>query len=405
MNSQASNCADSLALFPGAHLGVLGGGQLGRMFTKSALQMGYSVTVLDPGKECPAGQIATHHLCAEYNDRQALSSIAKCDAVTIEFENIPLESLQYLTAHTRLAPKPDAVAIAQDRAREKKFARDHGIATVPYAFIEASSDVAACCQAIEFPAILKTARLGYDGKGQVVCENLADAVKAFESLGSVDCVLEQRIELDAEISVVLARGFDGSLSICPVAENQHERGILDVSIVPARVDQQLQKKAIAMASSLADALDYAGVLAVEFFISSDGEVLMNEMAPRPHNSGHYTLDATTLSQFDMQVLALCGLQLPACSLLSPVVMLNLLGDRWIANEHQSGEHGQPGEPGQPNWHNLLKDTAGSAHEVTQILHLYGKTSARAGRKMGHVNFLSPHVENAIAVAKGIKSIL
>ena len=393
MNPQSSNSADSQGLFPGAHLGVLGGGQLGRMFTSSALQMGYSVTVLDPSSESPAGQIATTHLCAEYDDKHALATMAECDAVTIEFENIPVASLQYLAAHTRIAPKPDAVEIAQDRSLEKAFAKEHGIDTAPYAFIEASSDVAASCKDIIFPAILKTARLGYDGKGQVTCTNLTDAVNAFASLGSVDCVLEQRIELAAEISVVLARGFDGRMSICPIAENRHEQGILDVSIVPAQVDQELQKKAIEMASSLADALDYVGVLAVEFFISSDGQVLMNEMAPRPHNSGHYTLDATTLTQFDLQVLSLCGLDLPGCNLISPVAMLNLLGDRWV------GQHDQP------NWHELLKDFSGNAHDVTQILHLYGKTSARPGRKMGHVNFLSPQVANAIAVAEHIKSVL
>jgi len=393
LNPQSSNCADSQALFPGAHLGVLGGGQLGRMFTSSALQMGYSVTVLDPSSKSPAGQIATTHLCAEYDDKQALATMAECDAVTIEFENIPVESLQYLAAHTRIAPKPDAVEIAQDRSLEKAFAREHGIDTAPYAFIEASSDVAASCKDIIFPAILKTARLGYDGKGQVTCVNLSEASKAFETLGSVDCVLEQRIELAAEVSVVLARGFDGRMSICPVAENRHEQGILDLSIVPAQVDQQLQKKAIAMALSLADALDYVGVLAVEFFISCDGQVLMNEMAPRPHNSGHYTLDATTLSQFDMQVLSLCSLELPACNLLSPVAMLNLLGDRWVGQQHQ------------PNWYDLLKDCSGAVDDVTKILHLYGKTSPRPGRKMGHVNFLSPQVGNAIAVAEHTKSVL
>lgn len=371
-------------------LGVLGGGQLGRMFCTSALRQGYRVTVLDPDKNSPAGQLATRHICAAYDDPSALDAIAECDAVTIEFENIPLDTLHAVSSRTRLSPSPDAVAVAQDRSLEKSFARQQGLPTVPYVLLESGSDIRASASEVQFPAILKTSRLGYDGKGQVVCNNPEEVETAFTSLGSVNCVLEQRVDLAAEVSVVLARRDDGVIIVCPVAENRHENGILDITIVPARVDDQLQQQAVDMACSLANALEYAGVLAVEFFITRDDQVMINEMAPRPHNSGHYTLDATTVSQFDLQVLTLCGLELPHCRLLSPVTMLNLLGDRW-------------GDT-QPDWQALNLSDKGST-EVCRQLHLYSKSKARPGRKMGHINYLATNPDVALEAAECAKKHL
>ena len=279
--------------------------------------------------------------------------------------------MRFLEHHCRVSPPSTAVEIAQDRLEEKGFANKHGIATAAYAPIENTEDIPAACELAGFPSILKTARLGYDGKGQVVCRNLAAVTEAFEQLGQVACVLEQKIDLACELSVVLARGMDDEVAVFPVAENMHENGILDISLVPARVDEELQQTAIEKAVILARALDYVGVMAVEFFVTETGQVLMNEMAPRPHNSGHYTLDATTASQFDLQVLALCGLPLPECSLLTPVAMLNLLGDRW--------------ENAGPHWAEVFTN-----NETAQpCLHLYGKSEARVGRKWGMSILLQP----------------
>jgi len=368
---------------------MLGGGQLGRMFVLSALQMGYRVVVLDPDPQSPAGLIATEHLQADYQDQAALDRLASCDAVSIEFENIPLESLTWLASKTRVSPPPKAVEIAQDRVLEKNFANQHGVKTAVFAVIENADQVQAAADQVGFPAILKTARLGYDGKGQVVCADVDTLAKAFESLGGVVCVLEQKVDLQVEVSVVLARGSDARTSILPVAENSHENGILDLSIVPARVDPAKQDAAIEMAIKLANALEYVGVLAVEFFITQDGKVLMNEMAPRPHNSGHYSLDAVDNSQFDLQVLAVCNLPMPDCKLLSPVVMLNLLGERWA--------------PGMPDWPSLLGETSGP--DASTHLHLYGKAEARPGRKMGHVNFLAESLDAALESALKAKASL
>lgn len=372
---------DTTVLYPGATLGMLGGGQLGRMFTVAALQMGFRVVVLDPDSGSPAGQLATRHLQADYDDESALQELANCDAVTIEFENIPLASLRFLEQQVRVSPSSAAVEIAQDRLKEKNFANQHGVATANYALIETSDDIPGATEVTGFPSIIKTARLGYDGKGQAVCENLEDVAAAFERLGSVACVLEQKVSLATELSVVVARGLDTKVVVFPVAENTHENGILDITVVPASVNKGLQQSAVHKAKALAEALNYTGVLAVEFFITSDGDVLMNEIAPRPHNSGHYTLDATSSSQFDLQVLAVCGLPLPECRLLSAVAMLNLLGDRW-------------GDTA-PAWSNVFEAVSTN---VQPCLHLYGKQQARAGRKMGHVNFLAADSTAARAAA-------
>lgn len=371
-------------LLPGATLGVLGGGQLGRMFTLAAKVMGYRVVVLDPDPASPAGEVADTHLKADYRDAVALLRMAGlCQAVTTEFENVPADSLRSLAKHCRVAPSAEALAVAQDRLTEKQRARAHGCDTAPFANIETEADLAAAWAAVGAPAVLKTRRLGYDGKGQARVGSLTELAAAFARLGRVPCLLEGFLPLQAEVSVVLARNAADEVAFFPLAENRHRNGILDLSIVPAAVAEEVADSARRMAAGLARGLDYVGVMAVEFFVLADGRVLFNEMAPRPHNSGHYTLDACVTDQFQQQVRALCGLPLGDPRLLSPVVMVNLLGDVW-----------RP----QPDWRALL------AHPGVQ-LHLYGKAEARPGRKMGHYNCLAASREAALALAESTRAEL
>ena len=367
-------------ILPGATLGVLGGGQLGRMFTLAAKVMGYQVVVLDPDPASPAGQLADIHLKADYQDAVALLRMGSlCQAVTTEFENVPAASLDMLAKHCFVAPSPQALAVAQDRLAEKNRAREFGCETAPYANIENESDLVHAWTQIGAPALLKTRRLGYDGKGQARVSSLNELVAAYAELGNVPCLLEGFLPLEREVSVVLARNQADEVAFFPLAENQHRHGILDISIGPARVPDSLAETARQMAAGLARGLDYVGVMAVEFFVLSDGRIVFNEMAPRPHNSGHYTLDACATDQFQQQVRALCGLPLGDPRLLSPVVMVNLLGDVW------------QGKNAQPSWNELLK------HPGVQ-LHLYGKAEARPGRKMGHYNCLATNVEDALKLA-------
>jgi 5-(carboxyamino)imidazole ribonucleotide synthase len=370
--------------FPDAMLGMLGGGQLGRMFTLAAHSMGYRVAVLDPDSRSPAGAIADVHLKAAYQDREALQQLAdSCAAVTTEFENVPADSLRWLAAHCTVRPTGDSVSIAQDRIREKRFLTQAGFEVAPYVAIERIED----CQRIDpalLPGILKRARFGYDGKGQARVATIEEVRAAFDALGSEACVLEKQVSLACEVSVVAARGADGATLSFPVAENQHRDGILDVSIVPARVSRELAQRAEAAAQAVAVKLGYCGVLAVEFFVTTDGALLVNEIAPRPHNSGHYTIDACATSQFEQQVRTLCGLPLGDTRLLSPVVMVNLLGDVWHS--------------GQPAW-----DAVFACPDAK--LHLYGKHEARPGRKMGHYTVLGADSDDALAKALAIRSKL
>lgn len=371
-----------MKILPGSTLGMLGGGQLGRMFTIAARTMGYEVVVLDPDKESPAGKLATTHICAEYSDQAALDQIAKsCDAVTTEFENVPASTLEALAKTCPVRPGAKAVTIAQDRIHEKNFLKDNGFSTAPFAVIHSLEELKEGIKKIGTPAILKVSRFGYDGKGQFGINAESDAEKAWETLQGEACVLEQRMPLDIEVSVVLARGLEGEVTTYPVSENIHEEGILDVSVVPARIDNELESKVLDMAKQIAIALDYVGIMAVEFFISN-GELLVNEIAPRPHNSGHYTLDACVTDQFEQQVRAVCGLPLGETTLLSPVVMINMLGDIW----HDGRA---------PKWQKLLD------HPNVK-LHLYGKREARPGRKMGHFNVIAENIDDALTLAKDLK---
>jgi 5-(carboxyamino)imidazole ribonucleotide synthase len=371
-------------IFPDAMLGMLGGGQLGRMFTLAAHGMGYRVTVLDPDPLSPAGAIADVHLKAAYQDREALQQLADtCAAVTTEFENVPAQSLRWLASHCAVRPAGEAVAVAQDRIREKAFFRACDLGVAPYAVIESEADLARADAAL-YPGILKRARFGYDGKGQARVADPAEARKAFHEMGGESCVLEQRITLKCEISAVVARGADGVASSFPLAENRHRKGILDVSVVPARVQPELAQRAAQWALKIAENLDYCGVLAVEFFVTGADALLVNEMAPRPHNSGHYTIDACATSQFEQQVRTLCGLPLGDARLLSPVVMVNLLGEAW--------QHGQP------PWEQVFRLPQAK-------LHLYGKHEARPGRKMGHYTVLDRSADAALEKALGVRAAL
>jgi 5-(carboxyamino)imidazole ribonucleotide synthase len=367
---------------PGAMLGMLGGGQLGRMFTLAAHAMGYRVTVLDPDPLSPAGAIADVHLKGAYQDREALQQLAdSCSAVTTEFENVPSESLRWLAAHCTVRPSGDSVAIAQDRIREKRFLVHSGLRVAPFLEIASERDCTNADLAF-FPGVLKRARFGYDGKGQARVASPDEARSAFAELGSEPCVLEQFIALEREVSVIAARGVNEEVAIFPVAENRHRNGILDVTLVPAGVSAQLAERAAAWARTIGARLNYVGVFAVEFFVSTAGDLLVNEIAPRPHNSGHYTIDACVTSQFEQQVRSLCGVPLGETKLLSPAVMVNMLGDLW--------------ENGEPDWARLLACR-------TAKLHLYGKHEARPGRKMGHYTVLAETVQEAFESATAIRS--
>ncbi len=381
--------ADPSPLVPGATLGVVGGGQLGRYFVLAARRLGYVTVVLDPDPHAPAMQVAAVPIVAAYDDPDALERLAReCDAVTIEFENVPAAGLEVLASRTRVAPEAAAVALAQDRAEEKRVAARHGLEPVPWRRIGSVADIDALRGAPFAPSILKTARLGYDGKGQRGCDDADALASAFEAFGRVPCVLETRVELLAELSVVLARAADGASVAFPPAANVHVAGVLHVSSVPAGLDADLQRDAVDAARRLADGLGYVGVVAVEFFVVAGPggrpALRFNEMAPRPHNSGHWTLDACTTSQFEQQVRCLAGLPLGEARALSPVTMLNLLGDAWST--------------GAPAFAEALA-LPGVA------LHLYGKAEPRAGRKMGHLNCLASDVEASRAMAARVHELL
>ncbi|MGH7497681.1 MAG: 5-(carboxyamino)imidazole ribonucleotide synthase [Gemmatimonadales bacterium] len=365
-------------ILPGATLGVLGGGQLGRMFTLRARTMGYRVVVLDPDPVSPAGQVADRHVMARYDDEGALDGLAAaCVAVTTEFENIPSATLERLAGTTIVRPGAEAVAIAQDRITEKSFLQRAGFAVAPFHPVRRAAELASAMAAVRLPALLKTSRLGYDGKGQETILAPGDGVEAFRKLGGVDSILEERLGLEHELSVVLGRGADGRVAAFPPGENHHRDGILETTTVPARVPERLALEARDLAIGVANALNYVGVLGVELFVADGGRLFVNEIAPRPHNSGHYTIDACSLDQFELQVRTLCGLPLHEPWLLSPVAMVNLLGDLWCK--------------GEPRWAEVFARPG-------VRLHLYGKSEPRPGRKMGHLSCLAASPDRALALA-------
>ena len=373
-------------LQPGATLGVMGGGQLGRMFVHAAQAMGYRTAVLDPDPASPAGLVSHVHVQADYLDPAGLKQLAEvADAITTEFENVPAQALRTLAERRPVAPAGDAVAICQDRAAEKAHFGASGVPCAPHAVIETAEQLAAVSPAL-LPGILKTARMGYDGKGQVRVADAAELATAWTELKQVPCVLEKRLTLQRELSVIVARGADGQVVHFPVQQNLHREGILAVTQVPApQVDAALAAQAVERAGLIATEMGYVGVLCVEFFVVDDGQggsaLVANEMAPRPHNSGHYTIDACDLSQFELQVRCMAGLPLVMPRLHSPTVMLNLLGDLWFTD----------GQERTPPWDRVL--ALPGVH-----LHLYGKTSARPGRKMGHLTVTAATPEAATATA-------
>jgi 5-(carboxyamino)imidazole ribonucleotide synthase len=373
---------------PGSWLGILGGGQLGRMFCMAAQSLGYRVCVLDPAASSPAGAVADHHLRAAYLDTVALAELARrCSAISTEFENVPAEALARLARDCSVSPGADAVSIAQDRIAEKRFVESCGVAVAPWVAVTSPADLDGVDVAL-LPGILKIARLGYDGKGQAGVASVAQAREALEAFGRKACVLEKRLALALELSVVVARTADGRCTTFPIARNVHHDGILAVSTVPADVDDAVAGEARASALLIADRLQYVGVLCIEFFVTVQGRLLVNEMAPRPHNSGHYSIDAAVTSQFEQQARVMAGLPLGATDLLAPAVMLNILGDAWFVD----------GSRREPDWAAVLSHPGAK-------LHLYGKEEARAGRKMGHVTVLGRTPADALAQATAIAPLI
>ena len=380
------------SIVPPATIGMLGGGQLGKYALAAANAMGYRTIVVDPDPKAPAGVLAGEHIVAAYDDAQALDRLAeRCAVVTTEFENAPAAALDRLANDVRVAPAAASVAVAQDRLVEKEFMLTHGIEIGAHAAVrgdppgtrEAAREIA------RDGAIVKTARLGYDGKGQRRVMNSDELDAALDEFAGVDCIVEALLELDVEISVIVARTADRRVTNWPLTENVHVDGILDVSVAPARVTPEFAARAIELATSIADDLDYVGVLAVEMFVVDAGLLLVNEIAPRPHNSGHWTIDASVTSQFEQQVRAVCGVGLGDTSITAPAAaMVNLLGDLWFPD----GD-----DPIEPDWAAVLADPAAT-------LHLYGKTEPRRGRKMGHLTVTGNGPDEAERRAIALRSL-
>ncbi|WP_371857223.1 5-(carboxyamino)imidazole ribonucleotide synthase [Duganella callida] len=380
---------------PPAWLGVMGGGQLGRMFAQAAQAMGYQVAVLEPADACPAGQVAQRLVNAGYGDAAGLDALAaQCAAVTTEFENVPADSLSRLAQSVFVAPNAHGVSVAQDRIAEKRFFVDcapkSGVMPAPHKVIATQADIDAIDDDL-LPGILKTVRMGYDGKGQVRVKSRDEVRAAFESMGQVTCLLEKMLPLAYEVSVLTARGHDGESVVYPIAENVHRDGILFTTTVPGpnvSADSALQAQQAAQA--IVAELGYVGVLCIEFFVLTDGALVVNEMAPRPHNSGHYTIDACVTSQFAQQVRAMARLPLGDVRQHSPAVMLNLLGDVWFEGDSDT--------PREPVWNEILALPGAN-------LHLYGKDDPRRARKMGHLTFIAPTLQQAQEQLKAACAIL
>lgn len=370
-------------LLPGSTIGILGGGQLGRMTALAARRMGYRTAVLEPGNDCPAGQVCDVHVSGAYADLDAVDRLARLsDVITLEFENMPVAVVERLAEARPTRPGARALRVAQDRMAEKAFAQGLELDVAPYVSLFEKGAVAAGFEQLGGEAILKSARLGYDGKGQRRVRSAAEAVAAFEALGRQPCVLEQVVPFEREISVLVARDVHGQVLTWTPAENQHVGGILDVSMTPARISPERAAEAQRMATLVAQALDFIGVMALELFQTADGRLLVNELAPRPHNSGHWSIEACVTSQFEQQVRAVIGASLGPTTLLSPAATVNLMGDLWAS--------------GEPHWERLL--------EMPDVkLHLYGKREPRPGRKIGHLTVLAATAEAARARALEARS--
>ncbi|HWA85104.1 MAG TPA: 5-(carboxyamino)imidazole ribonucleotide synthase [Opitutus sp.] len=369
---------------PGKTIGVLGGGQLGRMLAQAAQTLGYRVHVFEPQPNCPAGAVADRAINASYEDLEALQAFASgVDVVTYEFENIPGEPLAAIASLVPLRPGPDVLHVCQNRQREKAWLRTSGFPHVRYA--EAlDGDVVRAVAEVGRPCVVKTADFGYDGKGQLKIANGADLEKAAAIFRGRRCVVERWTDFRSELSVIVARSSTGETRAFPVAENIHANHILDISLVPARIDATVARGAERLAGAIADKLGVTGLLAVEMFLTTEGELLVNELAPRPHNSGHWSIDGCETSQFEQHVRAICGLPLGGTGVREPTVMANILGDVWSAGGRE------------PDWTPILAAPKAK-------LHLYGKTEARPGRKMGHFTVRDADLETALAQARALKS--
>jgi len=376
-------------ILPGSTIGIIGGGQLGRMFTLEARRMGYRVAVLEPDAQAPAVQVADHAILAPLNDRDAARQLARsCDVITIEWENADLDTVAELEELLPVRPGAHVLRIAQHRVLEKEAARRLGLETADFHPVGSLDDLRTGLHRLGYPALLKTARGGYDGKGQIRIGAKEDASEAFNALGGIgtELILEALVPFRLETSVICARTPTGEMASFPIAENIHRGGILDVSLVPARLPPSLLEKARQVGETMAEGLDAVGLLAVELFITDDDRVLVNEIAPRPHNSGHYTWEACAVSQFEQQLRAVCGLPLGSPELLRPAAMVNLLGEEIGTGEHRPG-------------------TAEALRIPNVSLHLYGKLEARPGRKMGHITVMGDTVDEAFHSASAAKQLL
>jgi 5-(carboxyamino)imidazole ribonucleotide synthase len=393
-------------LLPGKTIGVLGGGQLGRMLAHAATRLGYRIHVFEPQANCPAGAVAHKEVNAPYEDLEALAAFAReCDVVTYEFENVPSAPLKHIETLTQLRPHWSVLATTQNRSREKRWLRDNGFPHARFAEVSvagvadpgpgspspATTNLEQAIREVGVPCVVKTADFGYDGKGQLKVMTEADVPAALKKFAGHAVVIEQFVDFACEVSAVVARSASAAVRVFPISENIHTNHILDFSIVPARVPAEVLAKAEKLARLVAEKIDLVGVLGVEFFVTKSGDVLINELAPRTHNSGHYTIDACMTSQFEQQVRAICGLPLGAVTLLSPVVMVNILGDswKWDAAGKLAGE---------PNWDALLA-------QPNVRLHLYGKEEPRVGRKMGHFTVVARDAEMAFELAQKYKARL
>ena len=372
-------------ILPGATIGVLGSGQLGRMFAMAARRMGYRVHTFSPGEDTPTGQVADREIIAEYDDLEAVAAFARdVDVVTFEFENVSADSTEIAAQFAPVRPSGLTLHLTQQRAREKGFLADRGFPVAPFAWARSREELAAAIAQVGTPAVLKTAAFGYDGKGQRTVRSAGEADAAWDELGRQEAVLERFVEFEREVSLIVARGASGWTITYGLVENTHRQHILDTSAYPAHVDERIERRAKEIVRELADALDLVGVACVEFFLTPGGELLINEIAPRPHNSGHLTIDACVTSQFEQQLRAICGLPPGSTEQLRPAAMANLLGDLW--------------EYGEPNW-------AAACLMPGVHLHLYGKATPRTGRKMGHLTALGSAPDDALRLALKARAAL
>jgi len=371
-------------IVPGQTIGIFGGGQLGRMSAIAARQMGYGVAIYEPAPSSPAGAVADLEINARYDDLEAVDRfLAAVDVVTYEFENVPTDTIRHAIGRHPLNPSAQVLHICQNREREKTFLRNAGIPHAGFEVVASADDLLRALDTIGVPCVLKTADFGYDGKGQLkITEKPADPSALWDAFGCPRGVIEAWIPFEKELSVIIARNGRGESAVFPVGENIHTDHILDLTIVPARIPDRVVADALSIGHAIADQLELTGLLAIEMFLTESGDLLVNELAPRPHNSGHYTIDACATSQFEQHVRSVCDLPLGSTDLLIPAVMVNILGQTWSR--------------GQPDWTDLLA-------EPGTKLHLYGKREARTGRKMGHFCVLSESLDDALDRATRIRA--